>query len=144
VMTGGGLDPVDAGLVKSLARPGGNVTGITNLGGELGGKRLELFKEAVAKLTRVGVLYELANGFEVKERLPAAARALGLTIRPWEVRAEDGFESVLAALSKERPDGIYVISGSGLFRANGNRITNFALKSRLPSMYNISTEVEAG
>jgi putative tryptophan/tyrosine transport system substrate-binding protein len=58
VMTGGGTDPVEAGLIESLARPGGNVTGITNLARELGGKRLELFKEAVPKLARVAVLYD--------------------------------------------------------------------------------------
>ena len=61
VMTGGGVDPVEAGLVESLARPGGNVTGITNLTRELGGKRLELLKEAVPKLARVAVLYDPAN-----------------------------------------------------------------------------------
>jgi len=61
VMTGAGLDPVEAGFVESLARPGGNVTGLTNLGMELGGKRLELLKEAVAKLARVAVLYDRAN-----------------------------------------------------------------------------------
>ena len=95
VMVGVGVDPVEAGLVESLARPGGNVTGITNLTGELGGKRLELLKEAVPKLARVAVLYDPASSgsvLEVKEVLPAAARALGLTIQPWEVRAADGFE----------------------------------------------------
>ena len=111
VMTGAGADPVEAGLVESLARPGGNVTGITNLARELGGKRLELLKEAVPKVARVAVLYDPANPgnvLEVKEVLPAAARALGLTIRPWEVRAADGFERVFAALDKQRPDGLYV------------------------------------
>ena len=88
-MTGHGADPVEAGLVESLARPGGNVTGITNLARELGGKRLELLKEAVPKVARVAVLYDPANPAsvrEVKEVLPVAARALGLTIQPWEVR----------------------------------------------------------
>ena len=106
-----GVDPVEAGLVESLARPGGNVTGITNLSGELGGKRLELLKEAVSKLARVAVLYDPASPgivLELKEVLPVAARALGLTIRSWEVRAADGFERVFAGLSKERPDGLFV------------------------------------
>jgi len=106
-----GLDPVEAGLVESLARPGGNVTGVTNLGPELGGKRLELFKEAVPKIARVAVLYDPAiprSVIEVKEVLPVAARALRLTIQPWEVRAADDFEKVFAALSKQRPDGLYV------------------------------------
>ena len=80
VMVGAGGDPVEAGHVDSLARPGGNVTGLTNLSRELGGKRLELFKEAVPKVARVAVLYDPANRpavLEVKEFLPAAARALG-------------------------------------------------------------------
>ena len=114
VMTGSGVDPVKAGLIESLARPGGNVTGLTNLGGELGGKRLELLKEAVPKLARVAVLYEPAVAgavLEVKEVLPVAARALRLTIQPWEVRAADDFERVFAALNKERPDGLYVLAG---------------------------------
>src|SRR5215475_5395050 len=79
VMTGGGLDPVAAGLVESLARPGGNVTGITNLSRELSGKRLELLKEAVRKLARVAVLYDPAipgDLLQVKDVLPVAARAL--------------------------------------------------------------------
>ena len=115
VMMGAGTDPVEAGFVESLARPGGNVTGITNLARELGGKRLELLKEAVPKLARVAVLYDPAvpgNVLEVKEVLPVAARALGLTVQPWEVRAADGFERVFAALSKQRPDGLYVLAGA--------------------------------
>ena len=113
-MMGAGLDPVEAGLVESLARPGGNVTGLTNLSRELGGKRLELLKEAVPKVARVAVLYDPAipgNVLEVKEVLPVAARALGLTLQPWEVRAADDFEKVFAALNKQRPDGLYVPGG---------------------------------
>ena len=113
-MVGAGADPVEAGFVESLARPGGNVTGLTNLARELGGKRLELLKEAVPKVARVAVLYDPANAasvLEVKEVLPAAARALRLTLQPWEVRAADDFEKVFAALNKQRPDGLYVLRG---------------------------------
>jgi putative ABC transport system substrate-binding protein len=147
VMVGVGGDPVKVGLVESLARPGGNVTGITNLNTELGGKRLELFKEAVPKLARVAVVYDPTNPsgvLELKEFLPTAARALGLTIRSWDVRDADGFEKVFAALSKERPDGLYVPPGGALIFANVKRVANFALKSRLPSMYNIRDAIDAG
>jgi putative ABC transport system substrate-binding protein len=147
VMTGGGIDPVEAGLVESLARPGGNVTGITNLGGELGGKRLELLKEAVPKVARVAVLYDPAvpgTAREVKEDVPVAARALGLTVRPWEVRAADDFEKVFAAINKERPDGLYGAGEDPLMRSNYKRIAGFALKSRLPSVHNNREAVEAG
>jgi putative tryptophan/tyrosine transport system substrate-binding protein len=146
VMAGVGNDPVEAGLIESLARPGGNVTGLTNLTGKLAGKRLELLKEAVPKLARVAVLYEPAtpaNLIEVNEDLPVAARVLKLTVKPWEVRAAEGFDGVFAALNKERPDGLYV-AGSPLTNANQKRIVSFALKSRLPSMYSGQEAVDAG
>ena len=94
VMTGTGGDPVEAGLIESLARPGGNVTGVTNISPELGGKRLELLKEVVPKVARVAVIYNPTNPSsvrEVKEDLPVAARSLGLTVQPWEVRGCGGF-----------------------------------------------------
>jgi len=147
VMTGGGFDPVEAGVVESLARPGGNVTGITNLGPELGGKRLELLKEAVPKVARVAVLYDptAPNAVrEQKEVLPVAARALGFTVRSWEVRAADDFERVFAALNKERPDGLYVPAAGPVMRINHTRIVGFALKSRLPSVYESRAYVDAG
>jgi ABC-type uncharacterized transport system substrate-binding protein len=147
VMVGVGTDPVKAGFVESLAHPGGNVTGITQLGRELGGKRLELLKEAVSKLTRVAVLYDPAaqgTAREVKEVLPSAARALKLTIRSWEVRDADGLEKVFAALRKERPDGLFVPGGGRQIRANVQRIAGFALKARMPAMYGIVEAVDAG
>jgi putative ABC transport system substrate-binding protein len=147
VMTGGGADPVETGLVESLSRSGGNLTGITNLGGELGGKRLELLKEAVPKVARVAVLYQSTSPssvLEVKEVLPVSARVLRLTIQPWEVRAADGFEKVFAALNKQRPDGLYVLGGGTLMRANRKRIADFALKRRLPSVYGNREFVDAG
>src|SRR5437773_1959408 len=146
VMMGSASDPVEAGLVESLARPGGNVTGVTILNTELGGKRLELLKEAVPKLARVAVLYDPAspsNVFELKEVLPVAARALRLTIQPWEVRAADDLDRVFAAMGKQRPDGLYVLQGP-VVRTNGKRIVGFALKSRLPSVYDRREAVEAG
>ena len=110
------------GIVESLARPGGNVTGLTNLNRELGGKRLELLKEAVPKLARIAILYDAASpGIvpDVKEVLPVAARTLRLTLQPWEVRSADDFERVFAALNKQRSDGLYV-TGGPLINANQN------------------------
>jgi putative ABC transport system substrate-binding protein len=146
IMVGVGTDPVEEGLVESLARPGGNVTGLTNISRELGGKRLELLREAVPKLARVAVLYDPATPLsvlEVKEVLPLAARALGLSVRSWEIRAAGGFERVFAALNKDRPDALYV-AGSPLVAANEKKISDFAIKSRLPSVYQRREAVDAG
>ena len=146
VMVGPGPDPVETGLVESLARPGGNVTGITLLSRELGGKRLELLKEAVPKVARVAVLYSPANRdqvLDVKEVLPVAARALRLTLQPWEVRSADAFEKVFAAINKQRPDGLYVIT-SALMNNNQKRIVGFPLKNRLPSVYGRREYVDEG
>jgi putative ABC transport system substrate-binding protein len=96
VMTGAGSDPVKAGFIDALDRPGGNVTGITLFYRELGGKRLELLKEAVPKLARVAVLYDPANPgslIEIKEDLPLASRALTLTPQLREIRAPDDFDA---------------------------------------------------
>jgi putative ABC transport system substrate-binding protein len=139
VMTGGGLDPVEAGVIESLARPGGNVTGVTNLTRELGGKRLELLKEAVPKIARVAILYDSANPAsvrEVKELLPVAARALKLTIQPQEVRATNDYEKAFDAMGKQRSEGFYVASSGPVIVTNLKRIVGFALKRRLPSVYN--------
>jgi putative tryptophan/tyrosine transport system substrate-binding protein len=147
VMAGTGSDPVRAGHVESLARPGGNVTGLTNLTRELGGKRLELLKEAVPKLSRVAVLYDPASPpslHEVKELLPADARALKLTIQPWEIRSVDDFDEVFAALNKQRPDGLYPLTAGAVMRPNRKRIVDFALKSRLPSVSSSEEFVDAG
>jgi len=146
VMVGAGNDPVEAGLIESLARPGANITGLTNLDGKLGGKRLELLKEAVPKVARVAVIYQPAtpaNIVEVKEDLPSAALALKVAVQAWEVRAASGFEQVFVALSKERPDGLYV-AGGPLLNANQKRIVAFALKSRLPSTYDSREAVNGG
>jgi putative ABC transport system substrate-binding protein len=144
-MAGAAPDPVEAGFVESLARPGGNVTGLALLVSELAGKRLELLKEAVPKLARVAVLYDPAlppSVLQLKD-VQASARALGLTIQSWEVRGADDFDRVFAALNKQRPDGLYVISSRQL-NTNRKRIVGFALKSRLPSVYQNEEFVDAG
>ena len=146
VMLGGGIDPVEFGLVESLARPGGNVTGVTTLSRELGGKRLELLKDAVPKIARVAVLYDAASPgivLDVKEVLPVAARALGLIIQPWEVRTSDEFDRVFTALNKQRLDGLYV-AGGRLMTDNQKRIVGFASKSRLLAVYTSREAVDAG
>ena len=96
--------------LKALPVPAATSPVLQHLSRELGGKRLELLKEAIPKLARVAVLYDPAIRsivLDVKEVLPVAAHALRLTIQPWEVRAADDFEKVFAALSKQRPDGLY-------------------------------------
>jgi putative ABC transport system substrate-binding protein len=146
VMTGPGADPVEVGIIESLARPGGNVTGLTTLTRELGGKRLELLKEAVPQVARVAILHDPANSahrYELKEVLPGAARALKLTLQPWEVRGSDNFDKVFAAMANQRPDGLYALGGP-LMIANRQRIADFARKNRLPSTDGNRASVDAG
>jgi putative ABC transport system substrate-binding protein len=145
IMVGVGADPVATGLVESLGRPGGNVTGFTLLAVETSSKRPELLKEAVPKLAHIAVLYnpgEQGNLIEVNQ-VQTAARLLGLTMQLWKLRASDDFASVFAAMGKQRPDGVYV-AGGPLMNTNERRIVNFALKSRLPSVYDRNEAVEAG
>lgn len=147
VLTGPGSDPVKSGFIESLSHPGGNVTGITNFSNELGGKRLELLKEAVGKLTHLAVLYNPSNpgtAREVKEDFPVAARALKLNLLLWQVTAAEDFEKLFAAKGKQRPDALYVSSAGALMNANRNRINDLIIKSRLPSMQQNMDFVEAG
>jgi putative ABC transport system substrate-binding protein len=146
VMAGRGIDPVFAGLVESLARSGGNVTGLTNLSREIGGKRLELLKEAVPNVRTVAVLYESHNPGslrELNEILPTAASALGLIVRPVEVRGTSGFDAAIASLNNRRPDAVYVTT-SPLMTANLKQIVSFVSKSRLPSIGSNTLYIDAG
>jgi putative ABC transport system substrate-binding protein len=138
-------DPVETGIVESLARPGGNITGFTSLTIETAAKRLELFKATVPRLVRVAVLYDPANPFNAlhAKAVQTAGPALGLTVQLWEVRGTDDFERVFAELSQERPDGLYV-PGGPLIGANANRIVDFVVKSRLPSVHDDKDSVESG
>ncbi len=147
IVMAGGSDPVEAGLVESLARPGANVTGLTNLARELGGKRLELLKEAVPKVARVAVLYDAVNPShvrEVKEILPIDSGCAEVDDSP---------------LGGTRPGRISSEHSLGLTRSGWmdstcsqahrvwaiyKRIAGFALKNRLPSIYNNTEAVDAG
>jgi putative ABC transport system substrate-binding protein len=146
VMMGQGIDPVEAGFVKSLAHPGGNVTGFTNLSRHLGGKRLEVLKDTVPNLELIGILYDPSlpgTVRELRDVLPPPARALGLTIQPWEIRAAEDFHKVFGALQKQRPDGLYILPGP-LINDNYKPIVSFASKNRIPSVYGTREAVELG
>jgi putative ABC transport system substrate-binding protein len=145
-MSGGGADPVEMGLVQSLAQPGGNVTGVTNRSGELGGKRLELLREVAPRITSVAVLYEPANPssvLELQEVLPSAARALKLTILPRELRTKEDFDKALSITSIRQAHSLYVSPGA-LMNTNSKRIVAFASRSRLAAVYGRKEYVDDG
>jgi putative ABC transport system substrate-binding protein len=138
-------DPVASGLVASLARPGGNITGLTALGTELTGKRLELLKEAVPKASRIVVLSTPGSteGGTALKAMEVAAQPLGIELRVQEVRDPGEFEKTFAAITKEHAGAIMVLTGP-LLTTHRKRIVEFAAKSRLPAMYGISEFVDAG
>jgi putative tryptophan/tyrosine transport system substrate-binding protein len=138
-------DPVASGLVASLARPGGNVTGLTALGTELTGKRLELLKEAVPKASRVAVLSTPGSteGAPSMTSMERAARSLRVRLQAIEVRDGTEFKTVFATITKERAEALMVLTGP-LLTTNRRRIVELAAKSRLPAMYGISEFVDAG
>lgn len=129
-------DPVKAGLVTSLSRPGGNITGVTVLIPELSGKRLELLKEAVSGLKRVGVLWNPADPVKAEEmkETEAAARALNLELHSLEVRRREDLEPAFNAAVKAGSGAILVLMDSVVI-AQGKLVADLALKSRLPAIY---------
>ncbi|HEX7231241.1 MAG TPA: ABC transporter substrate-binding protein [Candidatus Binatia bacterium] len=141
VMAGQGADPVAEGFVKSLSKPGGNVTGMTNLLVQLGDKRLEVLKEAAPKIARVAVPYvpnNATHALELKE-VRSAARALGVTVQTVEIRHMHDLDKAFASITKNRPDGLQLLGGP-VIRESQQRIVDFALSKRLPSVF---TSVEA-
>ncbi|OGQ82193.1 MAG: hypothetical protein A3F90_10145 [Deltaproteobacteria bacterium RIFCSPLOWO2_12_FULL_60_19] len=138
-------DPVREGLVASLARPGGNITGLTSISTELSGKRLELLKEAVPKVSRVAVLWNPANASNVIEFKEAevAARALGLKLQSLEVRGPDDFQGAFAGAARDRANALIVVRDP-LVDSHHFRILDFAIDKRLPSIHGEEQFVEAG
>jgi putative ABC transport system substrate-binding protein len=137
-------DPVGAGLVASLARPGGNVTGLSNMALELSGKRLELLKEVV-KVSRVAVLRipsVLATPPQMQQ-MEAAARSLGVQLQPADWERPEDLEKTFSAMIRGRPDALITLSGPR-FNDYRTRIIELAAKKRLPAMYADVEFVEAG
>ena len=145
IITGIGGNPVDTGLVASLARPGGNVTGVAGFDTELWGKRLELFKEAVPRLSRLAILWNPANPANVVAGSPiqAIALAMGVQLQSLEVRDAHAFEHAFAAMAKEPPDAIS-IGYDDITIAHARLIADFAVRNRLPTMAASRTYVQAG
>jgi putative tryptophan/tyrosine transport system substrate-binding protein len=145
IVIASGADPVAAGLVVSLARPGGNVTGLTNLTTDLGVKRLELLKEMLPKLTRVAVLLGPGSlGLSLKE-IEVAAPSLKIQLHVMDVRAANDLERAFEGATKARAGALAVTGDpTGLFLANQKQIIELAAKKRLPAIYASSSFVNAG
>jgi putative tryptophan/tyrosine transport system substrate-binding protein len=138
-------DAAETGLVTSLARPGGNITGISDPATELSAKRLGLLKEAVPSATRVAVIWN-ANDRAMTLRygeVEKAARALHVTVEPLGVRGPDDIDAALSTMARERPDAVFVVSDA-LTNVNRRRILDFAATNQIPAMYEFGFYVQDG
>ena len=136
------FDPVEEAMVDSFARPGGNITGVTRLSQELNGKRMELFKEAVPGISRVGVL--AAQGFKGLKEYESVARLLKISVEFLEVRGPNpDLEGVFREAAKEKVNAI-IVMGSRIINRYGKELVELPLKNRLPSMYAVRGYVERG
>ncbi|MBI1774235.1 MAG: ABC transporter substrate-binding protein [Proteobacteria bacterium] len=138
VVTGSG-DPVATGLVEGLARPGGNMTGLTELSTELSAKRLQLLQEAVPGLKRVAMIWNAADlGMTLRTRAAeTAAKTLGIDVQTLGVREPEDFDEAFAAMIRDRPDAIMMVSDA-LTILNRKRIVEFASANRLPTIYELA------
>jgi len=138
-------DPVGIGLIPSLARPGGNITGLADLHGDLVPKRLEILKELVPGASQVAVLLNPANPAHALQlkALRTAAPAVSVTVLPREVSEPAGLDRVFAALKRQRPAGLIVL-GDRMFGANRKRIVDLSIENRLPTVYTHRWWVESG
>ena len=144
VIVGAG-DAVGIGLIASLARPGGNITGISDQATELSAKRLELLKEAVPKASRIAVLWNADDhSMTLRYReIEKASGVLGVTIQPLGVREPDDFEVAFSAMTRERPDALFLVTDA-LTILNRRRVLDFAAAHRVPAMYEIGLVVRDG
>ena len=139
-------DPVGTGLIASLVRPGGNVTGVSGYAGlEIVAKQLVLLKETVPKIRRVAILSNPANAYHqlaIRE-VNVAARSLGVQLQLLEARGPNEFDGAFAAMAKERAGALLVLSDI-MFNGHGTRLADLAARSRLPAAYGVRESVEAG
>jgi len=144
IVVAASADPVGIGLVASLARPGGNITGTSLMAPELGSKRLELLKEAVPRTSRVAVLWHPRGAGRLEwQQTEAAARRLGVALQSYEVRNADDLARTLEGMSRQRPDAVIMFFDP---LTSGYRviISDFALKNRLPTIFGAREFAAAG
>jgi putative ABC transport system substrate-binding protein len=139
-----GTDPVGGGLVASLARPGGNITGLSMQSTDLAGKRLELLREVLPRLRRLATIGNAGNPQAVLEmgEVQAVSRGLGIEVAPLEIRRAEDVAPAFEAL-KAQADALYVV-GDALINANLTRIMTFSLGARLPTIFNARSFVQRG
>jgi len=145
IVTATGDDPVSLGRVASLARPGGNVTGVTSMGAELTRKRFDLLREILPKISRLAVLWHRdnpASAVFVRD-LEAAARSSKVGLQVLGVKSADEFIQAFSAMTQERAQAVFVVDGP-LFSSERRRISDLALKHQLPTFHGVSEYVEAG
>lgn len=138
-------DAVGVGLVPSLAHPGGNLTGISDMAIELAAKRVEVLKDTVPKASRLAVLWnENDRGMTLRYRqIETAGRTLGINIQAHAIRRPEDFDAAFAAMMRERPDAIFIVSDM-LTSVNRKRIIDFAAAQRIPAMYEDGRYVQDG
>jgi putative ABC transport system substrate-binding protein len=139
------VDPVATGFVASLARPGGNITGLSMMSSELVGKQMQLLKELVPKISQVALLWNPANPSTAPGLRHAqdAARALGVRLQPLEARGPGEIDSAFAAMARDRAGAVIVLVDT-TFAAHRTRIADLAAKSRLPAVYGLADHAQAG
>jgi putative ABC transport system substrate-binding protein len=145
VVAFGAGDPVGTGLVESLARPGGHITGISDMSAELTAKRLEFLKQMTPGLRRVAILWNAANpSMTLRYRaVEAGAQAMGVSVQPLGVREPDDFEQAFAAMQRDMPDALLMVTDA-LTRLNRKRVFEFAAAHRLPAIYEFDSLVRDG
>ena len=138
-------DPVGQGLIASLARPGGNVTGISDNAIDISAKRLELLKEAMPTASRIAVLWNARDSAMTQRyrEIDRAAQALGLSIQPLAVREPDDFERVFSAMNREPPNAMIMVTDV-LTNLNRKRVLDYAEAHRIPAMYEFASLVREG